>query len=141
MYCNLVERFIYKLYLSVSTMVFFRVKSLKSGKGKLISYLYLCENHWDKQKQSSRQKVLLYLGKVKGFEPIIVKEVFAKCGSKCVKCGRLDTLTIDHIIPSSKGGNNHIDNLQILCQKCNRKKGKDIPKELEVHNETRTIEE
>ena len=32
-------------------------------------------------------------------------------------------LEVDHIIARSKGGTDHIDNLQLLCSSCNRVKG------------------
>jgi 5-methylcytosine-specific restriction endonuclease McrA len=34
-----------------------------------------------------------------------------------------DALTIDHIHPKSKGGVNCVDNYQIMCKRCNFKKG------------------
>jgi len=44
----------------------------------------------------------------------------------CTYCGASgnDTeLEIDHIIPVSKGGSNHISNLTTACKSCNMKKG------------------
>lgn len=32
-------------------------------------------------------------------------------------------LTVDHIIPLSRGGADHYDNYMILCRECNRRKG------------------
>lgn len=29
---------------------------------------------------------------------------------------------IDHIVPYSRGGRNHVDNYQLLCKDCNKKK-------------------
>mgnify|MGYP005817144389 CR=1 FL=1 len=52
------------------------------------------------------------------------RDLLDKCGNKCLCCGRSDVkLTVDHIIPISKGGSNTIDNLQPLCLSCNDKKG------------------
>lgn len=42
---------------------------------------------------------------------------------RCVCCGKqLQRLTVDHVIPLSKGGRNTISNLQPLCRSCNSKK-------------------
>lgn len=40
-----------------------------------------------------------------------------------VPAGRTHVITVDHIIPISRGGKNSIDNLQPLCYTCNSKKG------------------
>ena len=41
-------------------------------------------------------------------------------GYQCCYCSSIDNLEIDHKIPVSKNGTNFIDNLQLLCKKCNR---------------------
>ncbi len=37
----------------------------------------------------------------------------------CLVCGRRRYLSIDHIIPESKGGKTELSNLQTLCRPCN----------------------
>lgn len=47
-----------------------------------------------------------------------------KHGPHCAHCSSTEDLDFDHVIPLSKpGGHNGLDNLQILCGRCNSKKG------------------
>lgn len=50
-------------------------------------------------------------------------EVFARGGFQCRICGSHDDLTLDHIVPLSRGGRNEPSNLQALCRSCNSRKG------------------
>ena len=43
---------------------------------------------------------------------------------RCLGCGSSPKrLTVDHVVPLSKGGNDTIDNIQPLCKPCNSSKG------------------
>lgn len=42
--------------------------------------------------------------------------------NKCAYCDSNENLTIDHIIPQSKGGNNFITNVICCCESCNKAK-------------------
>ena len=58
--------------------------------------------------------------------PCTRKNIFIRDEFSCQYCGieceKLE-LTIDHVIPRSKGGNNSWTNLVAACKKCNQKKG------------------
>ena len=53
--------------------------------------------------------------------------IFARDNYCCKYCGRSRDdgvkLTVDHILPISKGGTDDLDNLWSLCQECNEGKG------------------
>ena len=56
----------------------------------------------------------------------IVDAVYRRDKGRCVKCGSTKNLQLDHIIPFSKGGATSLENLQLLCQKCNLEKSNKI---------------
>ena len=41
----------------------------------------------------------------------------------CTKCGTTKDLTADHILSIAQGGLNTLDNISVLCRKCNSSKG------------------
>lgn len=49
--------------------------------------------------------------------------VYERDGYRCRRCGAEEPLSVDHIIPRSKGGPTTLENLQTLCCPCNSSKG------------------
>jgi len=44
-------------------------------------------------------------------------------GEFCQRCGTTENLTVDHVVALANGGSNELDNLQLLCNRCNVAKG------------------
>lgn len=137
----------------LSNLYIFKKKllSLKNGHSKNIN-----ENMYNLKKMKTLKTIRLsldklpikeldYYGKIQHRR----LKIFHIQGTKCVACNRIGTkllinkspygtvhadiftdddvmMTIDHIIPKSKGGTWDIDNLQIMCTECNVKKGNTI---------------
>ncbi|MBF0586324.1 HNH endonuclease [Prosthecochloris sp. N3] len=58
------------------------------------------------------------------------KNIFRRDNFQCQYCGRRDRqLTIDHVVPRSKGGDDTWENLLTACSVCNSKKGDRTPQE------------
>lgn len=51
------------------------------------------------------------------------KHIKESWGHKCAYCGSEDNITIDHIIPQSKGGSDTTKNVVCCCHSCNHDKG------------------
>ena len=48
--------------------------------------------------------------------------IYKRDGHKCQYCGSTKELTIDHIIPRSRGGGDTWENLVVACMPCNTRK-------------------
>jgi 5-methylcytosine-specific restriction endonuclease McrA len=58
------------------------------------------------------------------------KNVLRRDNMKCQYCGKKSSqMTIDHIVPKSRGGQDSWDNLVAACVRCNNKKGNRTPDE------------
>jgi 5-methylcytosine-specific restriction endonuclease McrA len=49
--------------------------------------------------------------------------VYERDGWACVFCGTAEDLSVDHIHPFSRGGEDVLENFQTLCRPCNSRKG------------------
>jgi 5-methylcytosine-specific restriction endonuclease McrA len=57
------------------------------------------------------------------------KNVLRRDGHRCQYCGDRDALTIDHVLPRSRGGSDTWENLVAACARCNSRKGNRTPQE------------
>ncbi len=62
------------------------------------------------------------------------REVFIRDHYTCQYCGRqAGDLTIDHVVPKSKGGEHTWENLVSACKACNHRKAGRTPQEARMH--------
>ena len=73
-----------------------------------------------------------WLHKVPQIVPPTRRNVLLRDGFRCRYCGFEGTsaqLTIDHVLPRSRGGRTVWENVVVACPPCNRKKGDRTPRE------------
>ena len=61
------------------------------------------------------------------------RAVFARDDWTCQYCGARSNLTVDHVIPRSKGGPSSWENIVASCAPCNRRKGDRTPAQANMH--------
>lgn len=93
----------------------------------------LKERHRKRELEKIVMQELIDSGELFGEQPKrppipreVVDAVYRRDGGRCVYCGSTENLQLDHIIPFSKGGATTLENLQLLCQKCNLEKSNHI---------------
>lgn len=69
------------------------------------------------------------------------RNVYVRDGFRCAYCGgRRDRLSIDHIIPKSRGGKTNFENCVAACKTCNLKKGGRTPSEAGMFLRTKAFQ-
>lgn len=58
--------------------------------------------------------------------------IYKRDGFCCAYCGNRDGLTLDHVLPKSRGGRDSWHNLVTACGRCNSLKGDRTPEEAEM---------
>jgi 5-methylcytosine-specific restriction endonuclease McrA len=51
------------------------------------------------------------------------RALFARDGWRCAYCGSTGRLTLDHVVPRSRGGDSVWENVVTSCAPCNLRKG------------------
>lgn len=60
------------------------------------------------------------------------KNVLRRDRFTCQYCGSRSDLTVDHVLPKSRGGRDRWDNLVAACNRCNNRKGNRTPDEADM---------
>jgi 5-methylcytosine-specific restriction endonuclease McrA len=61
------------------------------------------------------------------------RAVFARDDWTCQYCGSRSNLTVDHVVPRSKGGPSSWENIVASCAPCNRRKGNALLRHSGMH--------
>lgn len=63
-----------------------------------------------------------------GVSEEVRQRIFDRDKRRCVECRSKEDLSLDHIVPRSKGGTHDEDNLRTLCRRCNSSKNNRLAK-------------
>jgi 5-methylcytosine-specific restriction endonuclease McrA len=117
-----------KNYLPISKVNLKRaIILLVTGKAEPLDFV--SEIIWEVRSPSIKVQVPAYIRLNYGSErvwkvpPVSRREILKRDRDRCQYCGSKKQLTIDHIIPRSKGGKHSWDNVVIACATCNSRKG------------------
>ncbi|MFK8002452.1 MAG: HNH endonuclease [Polyangiales bacterium] len=60
------------------------------------------------------------------------KNIFLRDGNVCAYCDAREKMTLDHVLPKSRGGPSTWENLVACCRPCNERKGRRTPDEAKM---------
>lgn len=103
------------------------------NKAQVLKYSDRCVAHGDCMEKVKVPAVLILMRLIrriyKNRVPLTKKNIMVRDDFKCVYCGSTYHLSIDHVIPVSKGGKTSFENCVTACRTCNNKKADMLPSE------------
>ena len=125
----------------------YKVPLSRRGKDNMENLIAVCPSCYDPQhclmtnKELQRKRKRLRERHKKRIKNITLKQrILDKTNGLCTYCGTeltLESLTVDHIIPIFRGGENDLDNLVPACWDCNTLKASMTLEEFNTINESR----
>lgn len=94
----------------------------KPGESKQVYHRNYCKNHPENIAHYKSRRYAVEKGAKGNHTKAEWDELKERFNHRCAICGEKKPLTVDHIIPLSKGGSDDISNIQPLCRNCNSKK-------------------
>lgn len=115
-------------------------KAMKLFFSKKVTVLKYSDRIIHGVKQAFKAPAVMVLMKVvrsvyRGRVPFSKKNVFIRDRYRCAYCGKTtkSEMTLDHVIPKSRGGKTDFDNCVASCKVCNNKKDARTPSEARMH--------
>ncbi len=72
--------------------------------------------------------------------PLTRRSLFSRDSYACQYCGTTShKLTVDHVIPQSRGGKTEWTNVVAACESCNRRKGNKLPAEAKMFPHSKPV--
>ena len=92
------------------------------------------------RRNSSKRRAQKIVTTVEDISKQSVSNLFESVNGRCVYCGAKADLTLDHVVPLSRGGTHTLENLVGACFSCNSSKGNKLIEEwLIVVDEDATV--
>lgn len=88
-----------------------------------------CRQRIHRRNKSKKRRKKYKLRQYNKHRQRILAELIIEYGQKCFYCAKdllTEEITLDHIIPISRGGSHKKENLRISCKACNLKKDNKI---------------